>query len=456
MNKQDFLNAMVLLEYKYLAEAEHKAAKIACAEKTEARWEPLPPEQNHIGKRIGRMISAGIAAAAVFAVTFIGIHQLQSEQGVAPQQRTDEYLPLEQVYAQADAALEQQYENLRMPESIALDQVDTLYTFTGKWDELFLDKSDEERAQEILTGVLKNVCGLTVQREEIQPVRYNGSLHYQYRSDDEAYVAGVGADFHLYLSDFTVAPSIYSAPPVKATFFRINSGEDLSAVYELSGGACSVAEALAFCDETAEMLSVYGHPEEKLRAKSVYIIQRQNGKYEYMFVYERLYQGIPLDCGGDYCISDGFSRATYWFFSMDAPDHFSEISSQWPNDYVSGSNIACADSFLTLESAAALLSEELEENKSYRVKSIDIQYVCLKVHEAGQILYPCNEYRPMWSFLLVEEPEDDQNRPRAVAQTYAVVDMLNGDVHVLDITSTMFFKQNRVPVQGIDKLSLID
>ena len=453
MNKQDFLNAMVLLEYKYLAEAEHKAAKIACAEKTEARWEPLPPEQNHIGKRIGRMISAGIAAAAVFAVTFIGIHQLQSEQGVAPQQRTDEYLPLEQVYAQADAALEQQYENLRMPESIALDQVDTLYTFTGKWDELFLDESDEERAQEILTDVLKNVCGLTVQREEIQPVRYDdGSLHYEYSSDDEAYVAGVGADFHLYLSDSTVAPSIYSVPLEETTFFRINSGEDLSAVYELSGGACSVAEALAFCDETAEMLSVYGHPEEKLRAKSVYIVQRQNGKYEYMFVYEKLYQGIPLDCGADFCNSNGFSRATYWFFSMDAPDHISEISSEWPNDYVPGSNIACADSFLTLESAAALLSEELEENKSYCVKSIDIQYVCLKVQEDGQILYPCDEYRPMWSFLL---EEDDRDRSLGMRQTYAVVDMQNGNVYVLDIRS-IFFTRNRVAVQGIDKLSLID
>ena len=225
------------------------------------------------------------------------------------EENNPEYVTLNEVYTQADAALTQTYDNLTMPESITLDKTDTLYTFMGTWQDIKNEESDEPKAQTQLTDMLEKVWGRTVQKEEIKLTRYDEAIYYQYASDDGTYAAAITSKYSFYLSDYSIAPSFYGEEPsVNESCIHIDRGEDLSSSYELSGGACSVADALALCDETVEKLSAYSHPEEDLRAKTAYIIRRPNGKYEYLFVYEKLYQGIPIDCSCDYIMATtGFS-----------------------------------------------------------------------------------------------------------------------------------------------------
>lgn len=352
--------------------------------------------------------------------------------GCSDIEQKGDYLPLEQVYAQADAALEQTYDNLKMPESITLDEVDTLYTFTGTWKDIMTKESDEPMAQAAIVDMLETVCGFRAQKEDVKLVRYSGSINYEYASDDGAYDAALSSKYGFYLSDYSVAPSLYGEEPsVNESCIHIDRGEDLSAVYELSGGTCSVVDAKALCDETVQSLNKYVNPEEELRAKTAYIIRRPNEKYEYLFVYEKLYQGIPLDCSCEFFMTQtGFSKPTYWFLTVDAPDHISSVNSKWSNEYVPGSRTKCKDSFLTLKSAATLLSEELAQYKAYDVADIELQYVCMQ--KLGFEAMEDSEYRPMWNFTLEEQLEDNHNGPKALFKISAFVDMQNGKIYIVD------------------------
>jgi hypothetical protein len=348
-----------------------------------------------------------------------------------------EFLSLEEIYSTADEALSKKYDKLNPPDSITLDEVKSLYTFTADWSikgDVDKIKKDIVQFGDIIIG--ENIILSDVQYDESKSRCFweNGAKFIECDVD-------LNGGYNVVFTDdeYTSLKDDYSYEKM----IRFDRGEPAEGEYTLNGKSYSLKDATEYCNQTLAKLEQFIHPAEDLRLKTLLIKKLDNGEYTYRFIAEKLINGIPLDEGCDYSnIKTGISKPSYVVLEMDAPAHFKEISMFYSNSYVTddeSGNIKikeCEDSFISLSSACDILSRNVGTH--FSVKDIDIKYIAIVGDFEG--IPSATQYHPMWTFVLDEKLTHNASS-NDDTRICAYVDMQNSSVYIVDsISHNVYFE----------------
>lgn len=369
----------------------------------------------------------------VFICTFIsGCKQKDSDKVKI------EYTSLENIYAAAESALDNKYENLTMPVEITLDKVNSLYTVDGKWSGYM----NETASKSNICSIAENFCSKVITSDSIQ-TNYYDEEYYEY-SDESLYIES-HIKYNFSLMDSSICSEQYFGG-INIANLNIDRCEELETKYELPGGECTISEALVYCDKEIEKIKEYIHPDEEIRAKNIIVTQLSDGKYVYRFIYEKLYKGLPIDENCDYSMMQtGFSKPSFLCVVMDSPEHISNITVCYQNDYVDETLQQCEDKFVTLNSAVSLLSDYLAQYNRFDILDIDIKYCCITYDDgdASEKTPEDAQIRPMWTFVLKEELSQEAYSFNDNLRVCGYVDMITGEVFVVDnITHGVYFNMS--------------
>lgn len=329
-----------------------------------------------------------------------------------------QYASLQDVYNDINLSIEEQYENLILPENISIDHVDCLKTYRTIYP--IPPQSDNEKIEklkefvELMTGEFH--------AEGVEEIAERKCFCYKNRDEKS------GNEFYARL---TSGELVYSSSDIpfyftgeKMNVYHLDRGDsiDKQSIIFRENNEWNISDAISYSDsflknELAPYLSY-----SDMRIKNVVISEFSNQTKQLAFEYEYLVDGIPVDTIGD-AHGDWYMLTPQLYISFDSPNHIGNIwaSMSFPHEAPQ----QLKDSFVTLASALKLLEQHLAANHTYTVNDIELQYACLT--KIGQDT--AYQYRPYWRIVLYEvQPGHIQS----VGQIAAYVDMQSGQINIYD------------------------
>lgn len=337
-----------------------------------------------------------------------------------------------------EKALAQNYNQFNLSENIDFLKPEEINIMTFKYTENF---------EKNYIDILK----LFFTQKEIEFQKINssidntGSLSYSFWNEaDKIYgcVSDNGFIAVLKPDAFDISFS-YNEPNVK--IYHIDRGDDLSDVYQLKNGRCSIEEAVDyinnwFATEYKTFASDYDY-----NVKTV-IVREHEDYYLFEITVEVFYHGIPLDSITMISDTDEKNQAMYMKYTSNKIE-IQMINVNQIDSFTNCTGILepieteIVDECISLESALRYCEKTFTDFKDVTISDIGLKYITSPVYDyIGNESIMQNPYsagitvnsHPVWEFIIDVEPSeflrDGEKNTYGDVRKYIYIDIITGEL----------------------------
>ena len=344
-------------------------------------------------------------------VTVNTLYSCSSDSKVKP-----EYATLQEVYATADQALTETYQNMKMPAQLHLTQVDALYSYETVID--YPTKTKEEQIAP-MQQFIESIGG-TFDPAAIK--KWKSPQFYYYETDEEYLrIERSGGEVSYNNGSIT---QLYSKGE-EIQIYRLDRGDTIeNATVDLNGTSWALSDAKAYTDKYIQekVMPHIGYSDAKVKTIGSY--KMQDGTTQLALEYDYLVNGLPVYSGADGHNPSEFILSPQFSIIFTAPETVVHIRAIRTFQYKEPKKLK--DSFITLPSALRLVEQYLASEYVYSVCDIQMQYAAVGKENVAPY-----QYRPCWCIVLAEE----DGKLQAYNQTTVFVDMQNGKICTYDMIS---------------------
>lgn len=341
------------------------------------------------------------------------------------------YVKVAELSENAEKALSKEYGQFKISDKIRFEAPSEIYRMSFQNLSGFSVNSEKAAAE-----LFYSPSELDLQKLE---ERDDGLMFYD--EDKKQYICALEDGFIAMLKPeaFDISFSC-NEPNVK--IYHADRGDDLSDVYQLADGKCSVGDAVDYINGWLEENYRQFSPEFDHKVKTV-IVREHEGNYLYQFLAEGIYKGVPLDSytsksaeeivNGQYTV-----KMSYWYYHISIQMiNTGEIAS-----FTNGGGIykpaetERIDECISMESALELCKRTFTDFKDVTFSDIDIMYTLEPVYEYDDEGIPENviryDSRPVWEIIIDVPPEDflaaGEVNTYGDIRKYIYVDMVTGEI----------------------------
>ena len=343
-----------------------------------------------------------------------------------------EYDILQNVLSSADSSLNNEYDNLKLPDKVYPSTPNKLY-------ECYEDDSvryDSSKAINEAVGLFGTIT--ETQLSEIN-----------FYSENEEYFLNIDPDQNpqkwmgVYMpqgkcdiSTINAALRRNNAGIIRG-YYYIKRGDTLNDEYDINGEKVKISDAVEYCKSYLKKIDFYKYIDSRIVLEpSLVVVKQTKGPYDYAadpnqptddtnyinVFFDIIYDGVPLcDTGTMNSNGEYFNDATFCMM-LDEKDHIGCIRNIGNPTVQSSKELE--DKFITLNSCLNVVSDYLASESDYTVTEIGIRYCTLRTTKSTQ-----RTRKPYWRIILTEKIGSDLHA-RDVRATY--VDMVSGDIYVYD------------------------
>ena len=344
-------------------------------------------------------------------VTVNTLYSCSSDSKVKP-----EYATLQEIYATADQALTETYQNMKMPAQLHLTQVDALYSYETVID--YPTKTKEEQIAP-MQQFIESIGG-TFDPAAIKEWK---SPQFYYYETDEEYLRIERSGGEVYYNNGSITQFYFKGEEIQ--IYRLDRGDTIeNATVDLNGTSWALSDAKAYTDKYIQekVLPYIGYSDAKVRTIGSY--KMKDGTTQLALEYEYLVNNLPVHAGGDGHNQSRFILSPQLSIIFTAPETVANTLAVRTFQYKEPKKLK--DSFITLPSALRLVEQYLASEYVYSVCDIQMQYATVATWNTGPY-----QYRPCWCIVLKEQ----QGSIQAFAQVVVYVDMQNGKICTYDMIS---------------------
>ena len=360
-------------------------------------------------------------------------------EGFTQEETAGKAVSREALFSGYDAALQDTYENFRLPETVTISP-----TAIYKQVEIVQESGFTENAEEILRMFLGDTLSETLEFSDYSEIMTQATLVID--SDEEkVYCAVKDCGFVS-----VIKPSGYeigfSGNFEVVDIVHVDRGEPLSRSYALLDGEESIEEAVTYIEEWMNQNWVVWEPDFTYSVKTVEI-RRCGDSYIYDFYVEKLLGGVPLDDAfGEtgMAVEHGNLQVKYIgstiFIRMCTRNSIDVFSNQTGILRVQSAE-AEEKGWLSLSDCTHMLEQLFSEYVVYEISDIEMQYVlCPDYGSVDKELQYCGYVapglrvlaKPVWCFVM-DIPEEkllneDGSFTVGYQKHYIDVDMRTGEV----------------------------
>ena len=342
----------------------------------------------------------------------------------------------EALFSGYDAALQDTYENFRLPETVTISP-----TAIYKQVEIVQESGFTENAEEILQLFFGDELSETLEFSDYSEIMMQATLVID--SDEEKVYCAVD-DCGLIS---VIKPSWYEIMGnlEVVNIVHVDRGDPLLQSYALMDGEESIQEAVAYIEEWLNQNWVVWEPDFTYRVKTVEV-RRYGDSHIYDIYVEKLFKGIPLDDSfgkTGMAVVHGYLEMKY----IGSDIHIRMCNRNSIDSFTNGTGILKVqsaeteeDGWLSLSDCTHMLEQLFSEYAVYEISDIEMQYVLCpdydSVRELGSYSYESPGLRvlakPVWCFVMdVPEEEllnEDSSFTFGYEKHYIDVDMRTGEV----------------------------
>ena len=360
-------------------------------------------------------------------------------EGFTKEEIAEKAVSREALFSGYDAALQDTYENFRLPESVTISP-----TAIYKQVEIVQESGFTENAEEILRMFLGDEMSETLEFSDYSEMREQATLVID--SDEEKVYCAV-KDYGFVS---VIKPSGYeigfNGNFEVVDIVHVDRGEPLSQSYALMDGEESIQEAVAYIEEWMNQNWAVWEPDFTYSVKTV-MVRRYGDSHIYDIYVEKLLGGIPLDDSfgaTGLAVVHGYLEEKYIGSSI-----FIRMCNRNTIDVFStGTGILrvqsteeAEDGWLSLSDCTHMLEQLFSEYAVYEISDIEMQYVLCPDYDSARELesYSASSFpglrvlaKPVWCFVM-DIPEEkllneDGSFTAGYQKHYIDVDMRTGEV----------------------------
>ena len=408
-------------------------------------------------KRKKRFILLGVIGVSLFAACGKKPEQAQTEQtqaeedfdfswvseqteyeGFTQEEIAEQAVGWEALFSGYNAALQDAYENFRLPESVTISP-----TAIYKQVEIVRESDFTENAEEILRWFLGDALTEGLVFEDIETM--GQATRIMDSEEEKVYCAVMDCGFVS-----VIKPSGYeigfSGNFEVVDIVHVDRGESLSQSYALMDGEESIQEAVTYIEEWMNQNWVVWEPDFTYSVKTV-VVRRYGDSHIYDIYVEKLLGGIPLD---DAFGSTGMKmeHGNLQIKYIGSTIHIRMCNRNSIDVFSNGTEILKVqsveteeDGWLSLSDCTHMLEQLFSEYAVYEISDIEMQYVlCPDYDSVNKELQGCGYMapglrilaKPVWCFVM-DIPEEkllneDGSFTAGYQKHYIDVDMRTGEV----------------------------
>lgn len=357
------------------------------------------------------------------------------------------YIEKSKIKDNSNMALQKKYTQFEIEDNIVIDEISNInimeFVYLEQYQENFNDVmkcffSDEElKKQEISSS--NNSDGSTTVSFWNETDKMYGCV------GDNGFIAMLKPDaFNISFA--------YSEPNVK--IYHVDRNDDLSDVYQLNNGSCSVADAVEYINNWFSIEYKKLSPDFDYKVKTV-IVRKHNKNFMFEIHTELLYKGIPLDSLTAEAATDEKSKNTYMTYT-NATINIQMANVNQIDSFTNGTGIlkpiekSNIDKCISLESALKYCEHTFTDFKNITISDIGIKYTLTPVYdyigmeskdENENNIKMQNPYsagitvtsHPVWEFIIDVDPseflKDGEINTYGDVRKYIYIDMVTGELH---------------------------
>ena len=377
-------------------------------------------------------------AQAEEGVDFNWVSEQTEYEGFTQEEIAEKAVSREALFSRYDAALQDTYENFRLPESVTISPA-TIY----KQVEIVQESGFTENAEEILRMFLGGELSETLEFSDYSEIMEHTTLVID--SDEEKVYCAVEDGGFVSV----IKPSGYeigfNGDFEVVDIVHVDRGEPLSQSYALMDGEESIEEAVTYIEEWMNQNWVVWEPDFTYSVKTV-MVRQYGDSHIYDIYVEKLLGGNPLDDSfgaTGLAVVHGYLEVKY----IGSTIHIRMCNRNSIDVFTNGTGILrvqsveeAEDGWLSLSDCTHMLEQLFSEYAVYEISDIEMQYVLCpdydSVRELGSYSYDSPGLRvlakPVWCFVM-DIPEEkllneDGSFTAGYQKHYIDVDMRTGEV----------------------------
>ncbi len=329
-----------------------------------------------------------------------------------------EKVSLSELTANEMSVLNQEYENMTLPETITLDEPSQLVTYKTK---TYASLSEDKKK-----AALRNfVTAFYGDYDESDVCLWSDGASFYYYENEEIYVT-CDANYDSFCFSKNGYDWAYNLE--KAAVFHVDRGDSIEGEsYLLNGIDYTLTDAKVFADSLVKNTVLLFTDYTDARLKTVYVCKAGNNNYHYALEYEFLVNGVPVDVSGDSHGEKAFMLSPTLLIEMAEPDEFFLVRSERCFSFETPT--ALEEPFVSLSSALNLAECYLAGEHTYHVSDIELQYSCIANWETSPYTY-----KPYWRIILLEDAAVSGSI-NLMPQISMYIDVQTGEICVYDTIS---------------------
>jgi len=358
-----------------------------------------------------------------------------------------EYINSYKIYENVEKVAEKNYNQFTLSDNISFNLPSEIKKATFRYTQNF-----EKNYKDVLK-LFFTQQELNSQTIELSADHANSYSYSFYNEDDKMYgcVSDNGFIAMLRPDAFDISFA-YSGENVK--IYHVDRNEDLSDIYELKNGKCSVLDAVNFVNEWLTTKYKTISKDYDYKVKTV-IVRRHKEHFLFEITIENFYNDIPLDSLAMNAETDEKTNRMYIkhvtnCIKIQMVNAFSIDSFTNGTGILMPINSEKVDKIISLESALDFCENTFTDFKDITISDISIKYVLTPIYdyigeeyldESGNITiitqsaYSAGimvESRPVWEFIIDVDPseylQEDEVNTYGCIQKYIYIDMVTGEL----------------------------
>ena len=371
-------------------------------------------------------------------VDFNWVSEQTEYEGFTKEEIAEKAVSREALFSGYDAALQNTYENFRLPETVTISP-----TAIYKQVEILQESGFTENAEEILRMFLGGGLSETLEFSDYSEIMNQTTWIIDSEEEKVYYAVDDGGFVSM------IKPSGYeigfNVNFEVVDIVHVDRGEPLSQSYALKDGEESIQEAVTYIEEWMNQNWVVWEPDFTYSVKTVEI-RRYGDSHIYDIYVEKLLGGIPLDDSfGEtgLAVVHGYLESKY----IGSTIHIRMCNRNSIDVFTNGTGILRVqstkeeeDGWLSLSDCTHMLEQLFSEYAVYEISDIEMQYVLCPDYDSvrglGSYSYDSPGLRilakPVWCFVMDVPKEkllnEDGSFTVGYEKHYIDVDMSTGEV----------------------------
>jgi hypothetical protein len=329
-----------------------------------------------------------------------------------------EKVSISEIFSDEQSVLKREYENMKLPEAITLDQPSQLVTYKTKSYESVSDKEKKTALQNFVTTFYDYF-------DEADIHLWADGVPFYYYENEDIYVT-CDANYDSFCFSKNGYDWVYNLK--KEAVFHVDRNDSIENIsYLLNGKDYKLTDAKAYADSLVKDTILQFTNYKDARLKKIYVCKSDGSDYHYALEYEFLVNGIPVDVSGDSHGDKAFMLSPTLLIEMAEPDEFFLVRSERCFSFETPTVLK--ESFVSLSTALELAEQYLAGEHTYYVSDIELQYSCIANWKTSPYIY-----KPYWRIVLQEE-ESGIGSINLMPQISMYIDVQTGKICVYDTIS---------------------